>query len=427
MGSAVNVSQINSRDGIGMEEVIPKSEPNPEGSSSSSVSTPEPDGETVIQDAAQRQKRKGGRKPIYATSEERKQRNRQAQAAFRERRTEYIKQLETTIKHNEETLQSLQQSHRSAADECLMLRYKNSLLERILLEKGIDVQAELRMKSGSPNMPPAKPARQPISQNSPLSRTAINRQSVNRHKVGMPQKLDHSNISQAHREDSYTMRSPQLHPTPISHVSSPSTAKSPGFSLQGGMSPPGTEIQPQQQQNIPQLHQHQRPPLLSPIGGYNSNGNGTNGHHTISVPPSDPATPTTTAHPHTPSGNVVSANQIEQEYDAQADMLDDEQPDPDDPGEAASYTPDYHEPRARSAQAQSQTQTQLSEQRIAAAATQVATTTVDTPHSEETETFIRGDSFFDQFDPMLDADPFGLTASMHFQTPFSYTQSHARP
>jgi hypothetical protein len=73
---------------------------------------------------------------IYATSEERKQRNRQAQAAFRERRTEYIKQLESTIKLHEETLQNLQQSHRSAADECLMLRYKNSLLERILLEKG---------------------------------------------------------------------------------------------------------------------------------------------------------------------------------------------------------------------------------------------------------------------------------------------------
>jgi hypothetical protein len=73
---------------------------------------------------------------IYATSEERKQRNRQAQAAFRERRTEYIRQLETTIKRNEETLQTLQQNHRTAADECLMLRYKNSLLERILLEKG---------------------------------------------------------------------------------------------------------------------------------------------------------------------------------------------------------------------------------------------------------------------------------------------------
>lgn len=76
------------------------------------------------------------RPQIYATSEERKQRNRQAQAAFRERRTEYIKQLETTIKQHEDNLQNLQQSHRQAADECLMLRYKNSLLERILLEKG---------------------------------------------------------------------------------------------------------------------------------------------------------------------------------------------------------------------------------------------------------------------------------------------------
>ena len=47
--------------------------------------------------------------------------------------------METTIKHHEEQLQSLQQSHRSAADECLMLRYKNSLLERILLEKGLRV------------------------------------------------------------------------------------------------------------------------------------------------------------------------------------------------------------------------------------------------------------------------------------------------
>lgn len=73
---------------------------------------------------------------IYATSEERKQRNRQAQAAFRERRTEYIKQLEDTIHVHEQNLHNLQGAHRTAADECLMLRYKNSLLERILLEKG---------------------------------------------------------------------------------------------------------------------------------------------------------------------------------------------------------------------------------------------------------------------------------------------------
>ncbi|KAK5108718.1 hypothetical protein LTR62_007865 [Meristemomyces frigidus] len=109
-----------------------------EGTPSSIESTPEAE---TLPDASNERpvqpvKRKGGRKPIYATSEERKQRNRQAQAAFRERRTEYIKQLEATIKQNEETLSHLQQSQRTAADECLMLRYKNSLLERILLEKG---------------------------------------------------------------------------------------------------------------------------------------------------------------------------------------------------------------------------------------------------------------------------------------------------
>ncbi|KKY21805.1 putative bzip transcription factor [Diplodia seriata] len=113
-------------------------EPSRDGSASSIATTPEPEAESYSaqEQPQQQQKRKGGRKPIYATSEERKQRNRQAQAAFRERRTEYIKQLESTIKHHEETLQTLQQNHRSAADECLMLRYKNSLLERILLEKG---------------------------------------------------------------------------------------------------------------------------------------------------------------------------------------------------------------------------------------------------------------------------------------------------
>jgi len=73
---------------------------------------------------------------IYATSEERKQRNRQAQAAFRERRTEYIKQLEITLKQNEETIQNLRRSNRSATEECHLLRYRNSLLERIMIEKG---------------------------------------------------------------------------------------------------------------------------------------------------------------------------------------------------------------------------------------------------------------------------------------------------
>ena len=31
------------------------------------------------------------------------------------------------------------------------------------------------------------------------------------------------------------------------------------------------------------------------------------------------------------------------------------------------------------------------------------------------------------YEPMLDTDPFGLSASMHFQTPFSYEQNGTRP
>jgi hypothetical protein len=68
--------------------------------------------------------------------EERKQRNRQAQAAFRQRRTEYIIQLEQTAQKHAVALQNCRENYRILSDECTMLRYKNSLLSRILLEKG---------------------------------------------------------------------------------------------------------------------------------------------------------------------------------------------------------------------------------------------------------------------------------------------------
>lgn len=47
-----------------MDSVAPKSEPILEGSVSESLSTPEAEVETLTQDVAQTQKRKGGRKPV---------------------------------------------------------------------------------------------------------------------------------------------------------------------------------------------------------------------------------------------------------------------------------------------------------------------------------------------------------------------------
>lgn len=237
------------------DAVVPKRESSIERYTSSSASTPDPDDaavdglEQATQEPAPAPKRKGGRKPIYATSEERKQRNRQAQAAFRERRTEYIKQLETTIQHHEENLQNLQQSHRAAADECLMLRYKNSLLERILLEKGIDVQAELALK-GSPNLRPHRAP--PITgQASPMQKAMLSRQQQARHRPSMAPPIQTVNPSSQVSGQRNFAGSPTAQPTPPSQHSSPSTARSPGFALQGGMTSPATDTatqQPHQQQ-----------------------------------------------------------------------------------------------------------------------------------------------------------------------------------
>ncbi|KAJ9234129.1 hypothetical protein DTO169E5_6706 [Paecilomyces variotii] len=370
-----------------METVVPKSEPPRDASVSSAVSTPEAEVETLTQDVVQTQKRKGGRKPIYATSEERKQRNRQAQAAFRERRTEYIKQLETTIKHNEETLQSLQQSHRSAADECLMLRYKNSLLERILLEKGIDVQAELRLKSAAPGMAPVKPNTMVPKQPAPLDRTAIHRNSLTRQKAGIVPKPDLPGMSQQHREGAYGVQSPQLQPTPSSHVSSPSTARSPGFGLSGAMSPTSTEFQTQQQQ---QQQQHGRPPLLPQQRSFNQ------GPSSMGMASSDSMEPAT-------SQSMMAG---EQEYDAQADLLDDH--DQDDTVNAGSFVPDFNQPPAPNGSRRLGMPPHFNSQ---------------TGEVDQNAYGGSNNPLFGQYEPMLDTDPFGLNASMHFQTPYSYEQN----
>lgn len=47
-----------------MDPVVPKSEPLPDGSISSNVSTPDAEAEPLTQDTTQTQKRKGGRKPV---------------------------------------------------------------------------------------------------------------------------------------------------------------------------------------------------------------------------------------------------------------------------------------------------------------------------------------------------------------------------
>ena len=154
-------------------------------------------------------------------------------------------------------VQNLQQSHRSAADECLMLRYKNSLLERILLEKGhtvpvnpinsqqahssigIDVQTELKKKE----IPTTTRMPASLSQPTPIQRASGARHQHIRMSSG-------GSSSMLRRNSNLPNHSPQLQPTPSSHGSSPTTMRSPIFGVQGGMNPPqaGFQAQPQPQQ-----------------------------------------------------------------------------------------------------------------------------------------------------------------------------------
>lgn len=193
----------------------------------------------------QQPKRKGGRKPIYATSEERKQRNRQAQAAFRERRTEYIKQLEETIRVHETNLHNLQTAHRHAADECLMLRYKNSLLERILLEKQIDVQAELRAKTGSPNLGPSHMPPNLVQPPS-IQRSLLNRHHSRRSnsaiapkaEPGMPLAPLPAPLVSPHIHPTTGRAPPKANqPTPPSHAASPTGTGTISYGSQQAPSP----------------------------------------------------------------------------------------------------------------------------------------------------------------------------------------------
>ncbi|KAI9787300.1 MAG: hypothetical protein M1835_002819 [Candelina submexicana] len=404
---------------------VSKAEPIDDGTSSSIGSTPEPDGELYPQENAQVQKRKGGRKPIYATSEERKQRNRQAQAAFRERRTEYIKQLETTIKHHEDALQSLQQSHRSAADECLMLRYKNSLLERILLEKGIDVQAELRAKTGSPHLAPtAAPTSQPTQQ-PPIQRAIINRRhQARRSASSITPKIETNNAApQSSRESVLQSGSPQLQPTPPSQTSSPSTSsKSTGFVTQSVMTPPAPDVLAQhpQQQHPQQQQQHksyapsqQQAPTPNP--GFSSpRNNSTTGQQ--GSRPITTAAPSSTYYPSPFQNHIDQLGKLsQQEYDAQAEMIEDQ-----DPSDQSTGPGPY--PHAFHQQIQQSGLPQLDQQ----AHQQPQQPPISQAVDGNGPVFGAMNQLFDPFDPMLDADPFGLSASMHFPTQFSFETSSMR-
>lgn len=169
-----------------------------------------------------------------------------------------------TIKHHEEQLSGLQQSSRQAADEVLMLRYKNSLLERILMEKGIDVTAELRSFTGAPQQLPPRPQplgplpaqplpQQQLSHPPPLAQTG----SLHRPAIGRRPSQHKPAILNARPDGLYIKPSPDsLRPAPNPSHSSPSIPTPPGST--------GFAFPPQNQHDIA------HPPTTGPQSYYPS-------------------------------------------------------------------------------------------------------------------------------------------------------------
>lgn len=393
----------------------------------------------------QQPKRKGGRKPIYATSEERKQRNRQAQAAFRERRTEYIKQLEEAIRVHEQNLHQLQAAHRNAADECLMLRYKNSLLERILLEKGIDVQAELRAKTGSPNLGPTHMP-QNLVQPPPISRSLLGRHHSRRSNSSIAPKLEQPDLSGTTALHpplgGASAMSPKGRHAVSSHSASPTTTVSvfggsPAASGSDHITPPAARapalgLKQQQQPPAPMAHMNGMP-ATGPPRTMQQQMQAAAQRHSMQRAAAGGAPGgviATTAAPFYTPAFQSHIDQLEQEYDAAADMLDDEAPDtPSGPGP-------YPGPHFTG-----------EPQPISLSGPGTATTAGGTPpnmaqhphhHAQATaqqhqhahgqqQSGVGGGAYPAIIDPGLDwGDPFGLSASMAFPTQFSFDTSNMR-
>ena len=120
---------------------------------------------------------------------------------------------------------------------------------------GIDVQAELALK-GSPHL---RPVQRPsmASQASPMQKAMLNRQQQVRQRPIAAPPLQTGNPSSRGGQGNFA-GSPTGQPTPPSQHSSPSTGRSPGFALQGGMTSPASDLQAQNHQQRP-MAPSQRP------------------------------------------------------------------------------------------------------------------------------------------------------------------------
>ena len=121
----------------------------------------------------------------------------------------------------------------------------------------------------------------------------------------------------------------------------------------------------------------------------------------------------------------------EQEYDAHADMLDDENADDRDVGpgpypqtfQHQPLSPHQQLPMGMQGQPPMQPMHSMQQMQPMQPMQPPPTSQAIDPNNAPYSGLQPG---FDPYDPMLDADPFGLSASMHFPTQFTFQESSMR-
>jgi len=319
------------------DRTAPNNGNNPGSSSNNPAST----GTACNAPETQAPKRKGGRKPIYATSEER------------------------------------------------IFRRRNSKLTR-QLRIGIDVQAELRAKTGSPNLGPTH-VPQNLVQPPPIQRAMLNRHHQSRRSTSSIAPKLEPGVSLPPPLHTPSSASPKNRPTPSSHSNSPTTT-APGFGSQTGASPAGSDPA-----SIRTTMSMKPLTTMAPVGRPMAPAFRLSGP---AAPNPYYATPSFQNH----------IEQLEQEYDAQPDMIDD--PEADTPGPGPYPAAFGADPQAM---AVSPTTTSPPGQQLPP---------IDSVHTQSHHG--QYPSMTQLLDPSLDWDPFGLSASMQFPTQFSFDTSNMR-
>ena len=118
----------------------------------------------------------------------------------------------------------------------------------------------------------------------------------------------------------------------------------------------------------------------------------------------------------------------EQEYDAHADMLDEENPSDRDVGPGPYPQTFSQQPTSTGQQMPMGMQSQPPMQQMQSIQQMQPMQPPPTSQAMDPNnpTYSGMNQGFDPYDPMLDADPFGLTASMHFPTQFTFQESSMR-